>query len=171
MSNIAYTPRRTAWDVTWNANGLGTVYEVNPDLKLITDPIRRGTTGKVILGHWIIGLEGVIKVQCADLTLPLQQQMFPWWTSGAIPLVPETPQQNMYQYAQELVLHPHDLPAATTTEDVHLIKTVPMQILNIKRDGVKDEVFEVTFQPYPDLSRLQAATPFLDYGYIGTTAI
>lgn len=173
MSANAYTPRRTSWSATWNTFGLGTLYEVDPALDLITAEIKRGSTGEIVLGEWIIGLKGVVKVQLADITRIIQEKMTPWFSgvsgTDSIPLVPMTFQQNMYQYAQELVLHPNDL--TTTKEDLHLIKTVPIVTGRIKRDGMKDEVWETTFVPFPDLSRLQASPPVPVWGYVGDVAI
>jgi hypothetical protein len=175
MSDVTYTPRRSAWDIKWHNIGLGTVYGVKPDLKLILDPIKRGTTGKIILGHWIIGLEGSIKAALADVTRQQMEIACPWFAGvtgvDSVPLTPMTVNTNLYSYAQELILHPHDLPATSLKEDIHLIKAVPMQIPNMDRDGEKDDAFNTEFTFYPDLSRLQASPPVLVYGYIGDTAI
>ena len=174
MSNVAYNARRTAWDVTWHAIALGTVYLVQPDLKLVLDPITRGTTGKIVLGHWANGLEGSIKCQFADVARTIQEVNVPWFAGVAgtdsIPLTPATPYTNLYQYAQELILHPHDL-TSSNKEDVHLLKAVPIQLPNMKRDGKSDDVYEGEFYFYPDLTQLQASPPVLKYGYIGDTAI
>lgn len=168
---ITYNPRRTAWNVTWNAAGVGTVYEVQPDLSYELEPIKRASTGKIVLGEWIVNLKGMVKVQLADVQLALEQAMAPWWSVGSIPLMPTSaPPVNIYQYAQELILHPVDQ-GATTTEDLHLTKTVPMKPVSMKRQGEKDDLWEMEFRIFPDVGRLQAATPFLTFGYVGNVAI
>lgn len=173
MSDNVYTPRRNNWNVKWNGSSLGTVYQIDPSgLKWVLDAITRGTTGKVVLGHWFIGMEGTIKIQCADVTLLIEESLgFPWGQqSGAYSMSPMTPNTNLYQYAQLLNLHPTDVAVGTLTEDINLIKTVPISPpTKIKRDGVKDDVYEVEFQVYPDVNRLMTEQQLV-YGYLGSTA-
>lgn len=173
MSN-PYTPRRTSWDPTWNGWEMGTNMSATPDLKITLKPIKRGQTGDLILGHWITGMEGMISIECADMTRLLQEKMFPWFAGSAgvdsIPLLPSGLNVNLYSYAQELILHPHD--GADAKQDLHLIKAVPVSAVKLpKRDGIKDDLYNIDFYVYPDVSRIQASPPEVIYGYVGDTAI
>ena len=71
----------------------------------------------------------------------------------------------LYQYAQALVLHPHD--KADTTEDVTYFKTVPVQSVQIVRDGVKMDAWEVKFLIFPDQTKLATNTASA-YAQLGT---
>jgi hypothetical protein len=155
--------RRTNWAVKWNGTDIGYVDKVDPSaLKLGMDPIQVGTIGKAALGVRFTGLEGTVKVQVRECTLLQLQTVIPWYTAGAT--FPFTPPINkdLYDYAKELLLHPEDK-GATVTEDVHLLKTVPISVANIARDGTKDDVWEIEFMVFPDRSSL----PNLVYGRIG----
>jgi hypothetical protein len=160
--------RRTAWDVTWNSVALGLVDEVNPDLKLMMEPITAGTFGKITLGHRIIGLEGKVSVVVREVILAkIKALAAPWWSTGSVPIAPETFNSDSYALAQLLTLHPHDVAAGTTDQDLTLVKTVPLQPYRVKRDGTKDDMWSVDFEVYPDRSQMEASPPKLVYGYIG----
>lgn len=163
--------RRTNWDPTWSSTALGLQNKVNPDLKLMLDPITTGTTGKVILGYRIVGLEGKVSIVVRETTLALIRKLAaPWWSSGLVPLVPSAINVDLYSYAALLTLHPHDLGAGTVTEDINLLKTVPVNAYHLERDGVKDDEWMVDFMVFPDRSLLEASPPTLVYGYIGAAA-
>jgi len=88
-----FTPRKDAWDVTFGGFNFGTMNKVDPSkLKMILEPIWRGTTGgpKVVLGHFIVGMEGQVDAEVMDVTLAAFQAAAPWWSTGSIPLLPET---------------------------------------------------------------------------------
>jgi hypothetical protein len=160
------TGRMTDWDVTWNSIALGTFNEVDPSkLKMTLEPITRGTTGKTILGHMVTGLEGTLTVQCMDVTSTLINDLQPWQTAGEI--IPSTPNQDLYSYAQVLTLHPHDVAAATHTEDLNFIKAVPISVIQLKRDGGKQDMLIAEFQLYPDRAQIVGTPPKVVYGYVG----
>src|SRR5687768_11026314 len=102
--------RRTNHSVKWLGSpyDLGFVDEVNPDIKIITEPIMVGTFGKVKLGDRIIQLDGQIHVDCREITEELIKKMMPWWSSGVVPLIPSTLNVDYYSYAALLTLHPED---------------------------------------------------------------
>lgn len=172
MSNNATQLRRTAYQVTWATSptptDFGFVDAVDPALDLKLDPITTGTTGKLILGWRVVGLEGTIKMQMRQTTLANFKVVMPWYVSGSVPLVPPTPNVDLYTYAAQLQLHPVDLAAATVTEDVYMLKAVPMQSFKLKRDGKGDDIYEVSWGFFPDRTKLALDPPQVVYGYIGT---
>ena len=164
-----YNPRRPAWYVTWNSFELGQSGEVDPtSWKMSKTAITRGTTGKVVLGHFFDGAEGEIKAQVKDLNVTAFVALCPWMTVSTNQiLVPSTMNVNMYSFAQKLTLHPMD--KGDATEDLIFPKAVPSVPVNAKRDGQKDDLWEIMFTIYPDLSQLQTATPKLVYGWVGSS--
>lgn len=172
MSDVVYTPRRTTWAPKWNGNALGTTMEVDPALKLQMEPITRGTTGKIVLGYWITGLEGSIKCTLPDISSTLLTNLLPFTAGaagGSAPLHPVGFNVNLYSLAQELVLHPVDL-GADVSQDLHFPKSAPVNPVNVKRDGTKDDLWQVEFVIFPDLSQLIASSPKVVMGYMGATA-
>lgn len=172
MGDNAYTPRRTTWDPKWAGDGLGTSMEIDPAVKLQLEPIVRGTTGKIVLGYWIIGIEGSIKCNLPDVSPTLLAKLAPWTAganAGSLPLHPVAFQANLYDFAQMLILHPHDM-GADVTQDLHFPKAAPVSTINMKRAGTADDVWVVEFMVLPDLAQLQTATPKLVMGYMGATA-
>ncbi len=165
MADAAYTPRRTTWDGKWNGNGLGTSMEIDPALKYQMEPIVRGTTGKLILGHWIYGLVGSIKINIPDIS-PTQLSNLSIWATDSGAMHP-TSVINAYSVAQPLILHPHDM--GDTTQDLVFPKAVPSNPVNMKRDGMKDDIWVVEFMIYPDLAKLFASPSVIVMGYVGST--
>ena len=158
--------RRTSWDVSAAGTDIGGVDEVDPSgIKLEKDPVRVGTAGKIKLDDRVIGIQdgSVVKIQFRETaTWAKMKLMFPWLGAGT-DLVPPTGAL-MTAYAVQWILHPHDKPA-DTSEDIVLYKAVPRQGYAIKRDGTKDDVFEVELEPYPDPTKVgTSANP---YGKIG----
>lgn len=155
--------RRTNWKVTWNSKDLGYVDKVDPSaLKLALDPINIGTIGKASLGSRFVGMEGTVKVQIREVTLAQLQQVIPWYSPGATFALTPTVNKDVYDYAAALVLHPEDK-GAVVTEDVTLLKAVPITVVNLARDGTKDDLWEVEFAVFPD----RASLPSLVYGRVG----
>lgn len=157
--------RLTSWDAIWNAVPLGLLDKVKPDIKLEMEPIKRGTTGKHILGHFITASTIKITAEIPAPTLAIVRSMCPWFTSGQVPMMPAAMNVDAYTYAQSLTLHPHDVVSATT-EDMIFPKTVPMWAFNLERDGDKEEVWQIQFIVYPDFDQLIASPPVVSYGYI-----
>jgi len=157
--------RRTNYDTTWNGNSPGIVDAVDPQLKLLLEPITAGTYGNVVLGRRIIALEGQVLVDYRECSLTQIQRFMPWYTSGSIPLTPTTLNKDMYDYAQLLTLHPRD--AADTNQDTSLLKAVPVNAYSIKRDGKSDDIWRVAYDFYPLRSALEATPSVLLYGYVG----
>jgi|SRR5579884_1341768 len=174
MAGQAYTPRRTAWSVTWNAWGLGVSGKTKPDLKLTLTPIKRGTTGPFVLGDWISNVDGLINCEIKDIDRVIQEKLIPWFSgvsgTDSIPIIPTGLNTNLYTYAQELILHPVDM-GSSTIQDIHITKAVPLSCVNLERDGDHDDVWNATFKAYPDVSQITATTPAVKYGYIGNIAI
>jgi hypothetical protein len=167
MSNT-FNPRETDYLCTWGSYALGQTQKVTPALKMKLEPIKRGSTGQHVLGHFIVALEGTIKIQCADITASLIDQLCPWVSSGAYPLIPLAMNQDLYSYAAQLTLHPLD--KSDTTEDLVILHASCLSIPDqIERDGMKPDVWEIEFQPYPDRTKLLASPPVVHYGYVGTT--
>jgi len=165
MANVTYTPRRTTWDPTWNGNALGTTNKVTNELKYNVEPITRGTTGKMVLGHWVYGLMGLVRTELPDVGPTLFTNINPFASDSGI-MHPSTV-INLYNYAQLLTLHPHDLGA--TTEDQNFVKAVPLKPQTLDRDGVKDDVLIVDWWIYPDLSKLFATPSVIVFGWMGAS--
>jgi hypothetical protein len=161
--------RRTNWDASWKGQSLGLVDEVFPDIDLVLKPIRVGTLGPIDLDERVEALKCQVKIQVREIALAVFQQLCPWYGgTGSIPGVPLKPGQRLYEYAGALVLHPHDLPATDLSEDLNFVKAVPVTPpAKLKRDGTKEDVFEIVMHAYPDWGTLQAAEPELRYFYIG----
>lgn len=158
--------RLTDWDATWNSVPLGLLNKVKPDIKIEKEPIKRGTTGKHILGHFITAGTMVISAEIPAPTLAIVRSLCPWFTSGQVNMLPTAMNVNLYTYVQTLTLHPHDVPIATTTEDNIFPKAVPMWAFNLERDGDKEEIWTIEFIVYPDFDQLIASPPVVSYGYI-----
>lgn len=154
------------WDVKWGSYHFGGVDKVTPDLKLTTKPKKVGSMGDVKLGDWIIGLEGSIKVQAREIDHAFYETIVAWNNGTAITSVPmfvATKPDDLYNYAQQLTLHPSHLASNVVNLDVILLKAVPLMPYPGARDGVADDVNEIDFVFYPDRSSF----PNLVYGHIG----
>jgi hypothetical protein len=172
MADVVYTPRRTTWDPTYNGNKLGTSLEIDLALKLMLSPITRGTTGKLVLGQWVDGLTGSIKMQLPDVSPTLLTNLSDYATGSptATPLHPTAIGVNLYDVAKVLTLHPHDM-GTDLTQDLHFphaANTIPVNCF--KRDGAKDDVYAVEFFVFADLAELFATPPKIVFGYMGATA-
>jgi hypothetical protein len=155
--------------VSWGASGsqysFGAVDKVTLQLPLKTKPIKVGSMGDIELGQRVIGIADGAKVQieARQIDLTFLQKMHPWWSSGSIAKTPAAAQVDLYTYAQLLTLHPNDVAAGTFTQDVNLLKAVPM-LSDEGRDGVGDGKDLVDFWIFPD----RASFPTIVYGYYGT---
>lgn len=165
------------YDVTWGAYIFGSVDKVTPALKILTKPIKVGTLGDIKLGDRIIGLDGTIKVECREADVVALKALTAWSaTAGTaspgtvgvnLPLIPATFHDDLYNYAQALILHPTHLPATNTASDLKLLKAVPHISGLGERDGVKDNVMMVEFEFYPDRAGFSTSPPTVNYGQIG----
>ncbi|QOV90886.1 hypothetical protein [Humisphaera borealis] len=153
-----------AWDVTWGSTEFGAVDDVTPTLDLILKEKRVGSLGPIDLGHWILGLGGMIVTNFREITAAQYQALFPWWTSGSIPLQPSGLNTDLYSYAALLKLHPNEIAEATTTFDINLLKAVPKKVTPPNRNGDVPDVVRVEWQFYPDRAQLGTIKA---YGYIG----
>lgn len=155
--------RRCNWNATWNTTDLGGVDDVSPNITMMVRPITIGTIGEAPLGDRFVGLEGTVEIVCREVTRVLMEKMFPWFagTTGtsAVDLSPAV-NVDLYTYAQKLTLHPTDLAADVTAQDLELLKTVPVQGFNLSRTGRDDDGWRLVFKIYPDRSQL----PALVYG-------
>ena len=156
--------KMTHWKPTFNSQYMGWVDNVSPELELIKKPIQVGSMGPAILGHWIVGLTGVIKIDFRETHLELFQRLAFGWTSGAIPLCPPVTTDD-YTYAKLLNLHPGHLGADVFTDDLNLLKCAPGKPFCISRDGNTPDVYRAELVPYPDRSKF--ASVGLVYGWIG----
>src|ERR1700722_18713346 len=117
---------RSAFSAIFTPVPIGLSEEIVIDLKLVTDPIRTGTTGKVILGTRVLGIEGSIKIPWREISQAGILAMAPWnggtVPGGGIQLCPPA-NTDLYQYAQLLRLHPTT--ATDNSMDIVLIKAAP----------------------------------------------
>lgn len=163
MPNQTITPsntRRTNFDVLWGTHELGGVDKVDlSKIALLLEPVKIGSLGNMKLDDRFIGFEdgALITVQCREITRTRIEKLVPWFSGSPGALVPLAPSVNTLMsnsYAAALVLHPRD--KADASEDVKFYKAVPVQSVNLSRDGKADDVWEITFRIYPDLSKLPA---------------
>lgn len=170
MSYDATRLRRTFWKILWgdsSAYDMGLMQDVDVNLSVKLDPITTGTTGMHVIGHRIVALDGQIVASAVECDLTTIQKMIPWYSSGSIPLLPAAANVDLYSYAQLLNLHPTDIAAATHTQDLNLIKATPLWAYKVKRDGRKDEVWQIPFMIYPNRTKLLATPQVIEYGYVG----
>jgi hypothetical protein len=153
--------RRCNWNVTYNSVDLGGVDSVEPDIELITEPIKVGTVGVAELGSRFVGANILIKVQARQITRAIIEKLIPWSGSAgaAIDLAPPI-NTDLYTYAQVLLLHPTD--AGNTAQDISFTKAVPTRSMSLKRDGENDDLWDLVFKCFPDRSQL----PALKYGTV-----
>lgn len=155
------------YSVTLGGVTIGWVNDVDPSaLKLITTELKIGEIGDIPLDDVVIGLAGMIKVIMAQTDLASLRTATPWApSSGSIPLTPSTQYQPLYSYAKPLVIHPRGV--SDTSEDLTLLKAVPLPSWIRMSDGKKQRDLPVDFKIYPDRTQLVADTSVLAYGYIG----
>ncbi len=151
------------YDVLWGSTDLGGVDDVKPNLKLIWEALKCGSTGDVKLDDVYRGIsdDSHVSVIVREVQLALIRTLMPWAAvSGAFDLTPPIGAR-MQQYAQQLTLHPRDK-GSTTTEDVLFWKAVPVQSFLLPRNGKDPDKWEIIFNVYPDLTKLAAgiASPF-----------
>jgi hypothetical protein len=158
--------RRTMFDVSWNGFDLGGLDDVKLDLTLKLDPIKIGSFGDVKLGDRILGYDDNAKVTivCRKTTRTNFQKMAPWASQSAgaaLDLTPPT-SGDLYSYAQALVLHPRDQTGLSpaTSQDLSLLKTVPLRAFELPRTGTDEDKWTIEFLIYPDRSQL----PVIKYG-------
>jgi hypothetical protein len=149
--------RRSNYNVSWNSIDLGGVNKVDlSKLELLLEPVKIGSLGNMKLDDRFIGLkdESIISVEIRQVTRTIIEKLVPWFSGSTGALVPLVPPVNTLigTYAQILLLHPRDV--ADVSQDVKLYKTVPIQAFNLTRDGTKDDVWEIMFMIYPDITKL-----------------
>jgi hypothetical protein len=160
--------RQCAWSVKWGATGsqfdFGATDKVTVNLVVKKEPIVLPSLGNIVVGRRIIGLDdgSSVTVLVRQVTAALFQKAIPWYTAGAVSLVPATINADEYQYANLLTLHPSDVDAGTATEDLNLVKAVPV-IQWPERTGTAADVVPIVFSLYPDRAQL----PTRVYGYMG----
>ena len=155
------------YDVVWNSVFMGATDKVNPDFTLKLKEKKVGSLGDIVIGHWILGLEGKVTCEFREVDKTAMQKVMPWYTSGNIPLVPATWHKDLYDYAQTLILHPSDLAEATVDQDLAFTKTVPIY-RPMERDGETPDKIIIDFMLYPDRSQLTTGgAPVLTYGNYG----
>jgi hypothetical protein len=150
------------WNVVWDSYDFGAVDKVTPKIAYVTKSIAVGSMGDVPLGKRFIRPELKITIEAREIDLALLKKLMPWWTSGSIPLTPQTLHQDLYAYAKLLTLHPSDLAADNHEEDLNIVKAVP-DFSPMERDGVADDKIIVEFEAFPD----RAHFPDTVYGYVG----
>jgi hypothetical protein len=160
---------RTNWDVKWNSLPLGGCNKVDlSKLALLLEPVKIGSLGNMKLDDRVIGLEdgAMIGVEVREITRAQIELAMPWFAgttvTGTIQLMPPINTLLANAYAHALVLHPRG--EGDVNQDITLTKTVPVQLFNLSRDGTKDDVWELMFRIYPDLSVTPPANP---YGHVG----
>lgn len=155
------------WDVTWGSFALGAVDKVTPKLSLKLKEKKCGTIGDVILGHWIVALEGSIDVEAKEIDHTFFEKTIPWnagQVNASVPIFPSSLNADLYSNAAKLVLHPHHLAANNTVLDLTLIKAVPLLLGPGEADGVEPNKTLLSFIFYPNRDDLATA---LVYGWIG----
>jgi len=151
--------------VKFNGNFIGWCNEVDPTgLKLVLKEKRVPALGNIVVGHWSLGLEGVLKIVFQEVVLDLGQKLAWGWTTGNVPLTP-TAYLDLYTVAKALILHPRELADNVTTHDRNFLKAVALNPFLIRRDGIKGDEWPQEFFVYPNLADLTTGPK---YGDIGT---
>lgn len=156
--NVSET-RRTNYLITLDGIGLGLTDDVDPSgVKIMTEPIQCGSTGKIILGERVIGIEGSIKIQHRQVNRTMIDRLMPMIpTTGGSRGGPLNLNIDLYDHAKRLTLHPIDKATGDTSEDVHFLKAVPIVAVAPKRTGKEDDVMDVEYKIYPDRSTMTSA--------------
>lgn len=162
ISRTRLTNHKVKWGASGSQYDFGAIDKVNVRSVITKKEIKVGSVGDVVLGHRVIGLEAAISFEAREIDLNFLKKVHPWWSSGAIAMLPATVLQDLYTYAQILTLHPNDLADGTVDQDRNFVKAVPV-LESSDRDGVNDDKDMVTFLIYPDRTQLPARI----YGYIG----
>lgn len=162
--------RHTTWIATWKAAAGDVVLEatdaVDPtNFEMTFKELVVGVTGPQKLGERFVGASGFISVEQREIDDVIQRKLTPWAAATGSHYLTPPRGTDLYGYARELVLHPNDLPALTTAEDLHFLKTVPI-IKPYEGDGEEDNKIIVEFWIYPDRSVL----PELRFAYRGASA-
>lgn len=162
--------RRTNYDVIFDGDNLGLLDDVSPELAMMLEPVKTGSTGNMKLDDRFTGLEddARITVQVREINRTQIERLMPWFTgtanTGDIPLTPAT-NALMSTHAKLLVLHPRDQ-GTTLTQDLVILKAFPRTGYQLPRTGTEDDVWEIEFLIYPDVSKIGTADN--PYGYVGT---
>ena len=104
--------RQCAWQAKWGVTGsqfdFGGTSKVTPDIIVKKKNVIIPSVGDIVLDRRIIGLDegSKVTVECRQVTAELFQKALPWYSAGAIPLVPATVNASEYAYANLLTLHP-----------------------------------------------------------------
>lgn len=162
IARTRLTNQNVKWGPLASQYNFGAIDRINVRSVITKKEIKVGSVGDIVLGHRVLGLDAAISFEAREIDLTFLQKVHPWWTSGAIGMLPATALKDLYDYAQLLTLHPNDLPDATVNQDRNYVKAVPL-LESADRDGVNDDKDMVTFLIYPDRTQL----PNRIYGYIG----
>lgn len=158
------------WNVKWGTYDLGAVDKVTPDMTLTLTDKMVGSMGKVVLGAWIVALDGKISVEAREMSHLLFQQITPWnaalgaagTNTASVPLFPASLGTDLYDSAKQLILHPSTFAADNLTMDLTFAKAVPI-LPKAPADGVTPNVVPIDFMFYPDRGQF----PNLVYGWFG----
>lgn len=169
MAEPAFTPNldnafMRTYDVKIGGTDVGWCDEPEVTQELSLQERKQTKVYGQVLGHRLVGVKVTVKVTLRELTKANHGLAVPWYTANDIALMPTTLGGDLYQYAKEVLLHPRD--KADTTEDIKLLKAVPIGPLTIKGDGANEGGIPLTLFAYPDRSQL----PNLVLGSIGVTA-
>lgn len=163
MGNAANL-RRFDYNCVWNSIDHGYVDAVMIDPQLAYSDKKVGSLGKVILGAWGDAGDPIVEVELREITRTLLEKMAYWFAGSAGQAVKLSPPAgvDIYTYAQLLTLHPTDIAGGTTSQDVTLLKAVPIWGMKLTVNGENDAVYKMRFRGFPDRSGL----PTVDYGSI-----
>lgn len=155
------------YDLTFKGVTMGWMNDVDPSaLKLVMADKKIGALGDILIDQVVIGLTGTVKTEMAQTDLVSLRAATPWApSSGSIPLTPGSQYQSLYAYAGVLVIHPRGV--SDTSEDITLLKAVPLPSWIKMSDGKKQRGLAVEWSIFPDQAQLVADSPVLAYGYIG----
>ena len=163
IERVRMTSYRFTLDPGGTAYNFGAHDGAKVSIKPLTKDIKIKSLGDVVLDKWIIGSEISVGISAREIDDALFRTLFPWSpATGSIPLSPDGVNTKYYQYAKKLNLHPIDLDNSDLTQDINLLKSVPMWE-NGDADGSTDNVEQIVFGTFPDHAQL----PRKVYGYLG----
>lgn len=115
-----------------------------------------------VMGQVLIGVQITLNFTLREITLANLAKAYPWYTSPGEPqLMPTSLGVDLYDYADQVALHPRD--AADNTQDIVLYKAVVTGEVQLEGNGEDDFGIPMELVAFPDRSEL----PDLVIGQIG----
>jgi len=123
--------------------------------------------GDITIDRVLVGYEGSIKTMHKQVKIETYRTLKSWAAiSGSVAGSPTALYQSQYALADALNIHPVDM-AADLSEDFNFIKAYPSVELPKSAEGKAFVPLTIEWFIYPDVDKLTAEPPVLEYFWIG----